>query len=190
MGHSYRNGFSMIEVLVSILVLALGVIGAAGMQLHALRTNQQSGFQSAAVQLASELADKMRANDSQMRQDDSANPFLAIDYHADAEPQQPSKLCFAEGCDPAELADFDIYEWEKRVKAALPDGRVLVCRDTEPWDSTKHSLSWACKSGAGGGSVFLIKIGWQGKNPDGTLIRDADKQFAPVVALAVEPYIR
>src|SRR5690606_15894095 len=56
-----ENGFSLIEVLVAVFVLAVGVIGAAGMQLAALRTTQQSSFQTRALHLAAEMADYMRA---------------------------------------------------------------------------------------------------------------------------------
>jgi type IV pilus assembly protein PilV len=187
-----RNGFSLIEVLVSMLVVALGVIGAAGMQMTALRTSHQSGFQTLAVQLASEMADKMRANDNQMKQGAAANPFLAIDYRAaaDGEPAAPGKLCYASECDGEELAAFDIYEWKKRVKAALPAGRAIVCRDSMPWDSKSNALTWNCSPGADDNASLVIKLGWQSKNPDGSLIKDADNAFPPSVALTVEPYIR
>ena len=186
-----RNGFSLIEVLVSVLVLALGVIGAAGMQLTAMRTTQQSEFQTLALQLAAEMADKMRANDSQMKTG-GANPFLSVNYQSaiEGEPTAPGKLCYASACNGEELAEFDIYEWKKRVKAALPGGRVLVCRDSAPWDSAKNALTWNCSAGAGDNASLMIKIGWQGKNPDGSLIRDAVNVFPPSVALTVEPYIQ
>lgn len=186
---SGQRGVSLIEVLVAVLVLALGVIGAAGMQLTAMRTARQSGFQTAAVQLASELADKMRANDKQMKLADGDNPFLGLDYKSalDGEPTPPNKLCHASNCNPGELAKFDIYEWTKRLKAALPEGRARVCRDAEPWSDSKGALTWSCTSGAGNGTAVVVKVGWQGKNPDGTLIRDAAKEFPPGVALIVEP---
>lgn len=187
-----KNGFSLIEVLVSMFVLALGVIGAASMQLAALRTTQQSAFQTAALQLASEMADKMRANDSQMKQSGSANPFLMVDYKSDTdgEPTAPGKLCYADTCDGGELAEFDIYEWKKRIRATLPGGRVLICRDSAPWDSAAKGFTWSCAGGAESSAPLVIKLGWQGKNPDGSLIRDAAKLFPPSVALAVEPYIK
>lgn len=183
------DGFSLIEVLVSILVLSLGVIGAAAMQLTGLRTTQQSGYQSVALQLASELADKMRANDSQMKQIDGANPFLAIDYKSaeQGEPASPGS-CYGISCSGAELAEFDIYEWKKRIKAGLPAGRAVVCRDAAPWDSANGSLRWSCNGGPG--SSLVIKVGWQAKNPDGSLIEDANSEFPPSVALIVEPYLQ
>ncbi|MGH8806965.1 MAG: type IV pilus modification protein PilV [Noviherbaspirillum sp.] len=187
-----EKGFSLIEVLVSMLVVALGVIGAAAMQMTALRTSQQSRFQTLAVQLASEMADKMRANDSQMKQGDAANPFLVVDYKSvtDGEPAAPGKLCYAAACSGGDLAAFDIYEWKKRVKAVLPGGRVLICRDSAPWDSARNALTWNCSAGTEGSASLVIKLGWQGKNPDGSLIKDADNTFPPSVALTVEPYIK
>lgn len=186
-----RNGFSLIEVLVSMLVLALGVIGAAGMQLTAMRTTQQSEFQTLSLQLAAEMADKMRANDSQMKKA-GANPFLSVSYQSaiEGEPSAPGKLCYATACDGEDLAAFDIYEWKKRIKTALPGGRVLICRDSAPWDSGKSALTWDCSAGSGDSASLVIKIGWQGKNPDGSLIRDAANIFPPSVALTVEPYIQ
>lgn len=190
-----QNGFTLIEVLISVFVLALGVIGAAGMQLNAMRTGQQSGFQTIAVQLASEMADNMRANANQLNQDDSANPYI-IEYNSatDAAPAAPGKLCYGAtvNCSGAELADFDIYEWETRLKAALPGGRVVICRDATPWNSTDAALSWDCaySLSTAKNAPFVIKVGWQGKNPDGSLIKDANNLFRPSVAITVEPYTK
>jgi type IV pilus assembly protein PilV len=187
-----NSGFSMIEVLVSILVLAVGVIGAAGMQLSAMRTSKQSVFQTNALQLASEMADRMRANDAQMKQKDGANLFLSVDYKSasEGEPPSPKKFCYESGCDAAELAQFDIYEWEKRLKQALPGGRVRICRDASPWNFTSKSLTWNCGAGAADNASLVIKVGWQLKNPDGTLVKDNGTEFPPSVALTVEPYIQ
>jgi type IV pilus assembly protein PilV len=183
-------GFSMMEVLVSILVLAIGVIGAAGLQLGALRATKQSSLQTTALQLAAEMADKMRANDKQMKQ--STSLFLGVDYQSasDGEPATPAKMCYAAPCNADELAAFDIYEWEKRVKDTLPGGRAMICRDASPWDSDKNSLTWDCDGKSGNGASYVVKVGWQARNPDGTLIQDAAKTFPPSVALTVEPYIQ
>jgi len=132
-----QSGFTLIEVLISVLVLALGVIGAAGMQLTALRTTQQSAFQTIALDLASEMAEKMRANTGQMKQLDDLNTFMNVNYKSgtDGNPSAPDKMCFEEAvnCNAKELAEFDVYEWETRIKAALPSGRVVICRDANPW---------------------------------------------------------
>lgn len=185
------GGFSLIEVLISIFVLAVGVIGVAGMQLTALHTSQQSAFQTVALQLASEMADRMRANDAQMKLDDGANPFLFVDYKSSAEQSTASsKLCYAAQCDNTELAKFDIHEWGKRVATSLPGGRALICRDSMPWDSAKGALKWECNTG--NSAPVVIKLGWlgKGKNPDGSLINDPKEPFPPSVAVTVKPYTK
>lgn len=184
---SNKAGFSLVEVLVSMLVLAFGVIGAAGMQLAALRTTQQAAFQTISLQLAAEIADAIRASERQMGGNWGVNPFAGMNYRAadDSEPAVPSRLCYQTACDGTEFAEFEIYEWKKRIKAALPGGRVLICRDAEPWSNAANVLSWDCDSGSAANAPLVIKLGWQAKNPDGSLIRDDHNQFPPSVAIAV-----
>lgn len=184
------NGFSLVEVLVSILILAIGVIGAAGMQLAATRTTQQSALQTVALQLASEMSDKIRANGAAIR-GRLENPFLSVDYNSatQGEPVAPAKLCFGIDCSDRDLAAFDVYEWERRVKSELPGGRVRICRDISPWDRGTRSLTWDCSPGdANGTAPLVIKLGWQGKNPDGSLVRSGGAEFPPSVAVTVIAY--
>lgn len=183
-------GFSLIEVLIAVFVLALGVIGVAGMQLTAMRTSQQSAFQTTAVELAAEMADKMRTNDQQMKLPDGGNPFLNVDYQSQSgAPTSARVTCYGVGsnCSAQDLAAFDIDEWEKRIKASLPISRAKICRDGRPWDSDAKSLTWDCDSSSGS---IMIKIGWQAKNPDGSFTVERGTSFPPIVALTVMPYTK
>jgi type IV pilus assembly protein PilV len=187
---SGNAGFSLIEVLVSILILAIGVIGTAGMQLAAARTTQQSALQTVALELASEMSDKIRAN-HRISNSNMAGTYLSVDYDSDRQgaPTPPSKLCFGVECNSIEVAAFDIYDWEKRIRSDLPGGRVRICRDAHPWSEASRSLQWGCAAAESDDSVpIVIKVGWQGKNPDGSLVRNSDKEFPPAVALAVTSY--
>lgn len=179
------GGFTMLEIMVALLVLALGIMGGAAMQLTALRTRHQSALLSQSTRLATGLAERMRANAGLLRQLDVANPYLALDYDAVAEPnpQAPRPLCYALGarCDAAQLALFDLYELKQQVLASLPGGRARVCRDASLWQGGR--LRWSCDGGAG--APLVIKVGWRGKNPDGTPWRDETGQFAPGVAIAL-----
>ena len=171
-------GFTLVEVLVALLVLALGVIGGAAMQLTALRTRHQSALLSSAALLASGMAERMRMNAAQMQQDDVANPYLGIDYDAgaDVHPVAPAPMCFAPAaCSSAQLARFDIYELKQQIQTSLPGGRLVICRD-----AGHEAPSWSC-SGAPGAPI-VIKLGWRGKNPDGSPDGAAP---VPEVALAL-----
>lgn len=59
---SRASGFSMIEVLVSLLVLALGLLGFALLQTMNLRYTQSADYRTHATNLAYDLLDQMRAN--------------------------------------------------------------------------------------------------------------------------------
>jgi len=178
-------GFSLLEVLVAVAVLAIGIAGGAAMQLAALRTQHQSALLSQATQLATNLAERMRANGVQLSMPDGANPYLGFNYDALAEPDPapPQPLCYALGamCGSAQLALFDLYELKTLVHDRLPGGRAVVCRDAGMWQDGK--LRWACSGGAD--APLVVKVGWRGKNPDGTPLKDDQGQYAPGMAIAV-----
>jgi len=181
----YRDGggFTLLEVLVAVVVMALGVIGGTAMQLTAMRTRHQSLLLSQSMQLASSLAEQMRANPQQMRLPDAGNIYLNLNYDALAEPDPapPAALCFGADCDSAQLAASDLYQLKVQVHASLPGGRALVCRDASAWQGGQ--LQWACSGGSG--APLVVKVGWRGKNPDGTPLKDAAGEYQPGVALAI-----
>ncbi len=180
-------GFSLVEVLVSIFILSVGIIGSAGLQLTAFRAERQAAAQTAALQLATEMADMIRALDRRHAISGFPGPIAGVSYQAnlDGEPQAPGKLCYASRCSPSELAEFEIYDWKRRVKLALPAGRLLICHDATPWDNGKKSLSWVCHEDPDGRGPLVIKLGWQVQNPDGALATSEDGTFPPGLAITV-----
>jgi len=70
------DGSSLVEVLVSLLLLALGLLGASILQLTSLRARHESALLSAAAQLAAGMAERMRANSALMAGPDAGNPYL------------------------------------------------------------------------------------------------------------------
>lgn len=183
MSTSRAAGFTIIEVLVAVLVLAFGVMGSAAMQLAALRTRHQSALLSNAVHLGSSMLDSMRANAGQMALSDLDNPYLGLDYAAamPAEPAAPGPACFAPaGCGSARMASFDIAQWKRQLRSSVPGGRFVICRDDQA-GSGAGSMVWDC-SGNPAASI-VIKLGWTGKNPDGSMRHDGAHQVMLVLAL-------
>ena len=155
-----EGGFTLMEVLIALLLLAIGVLGAAATQLSAMRTRHGSALMSDGVQLASSLADRMRANATQMLRPDGANPYLRLRYDsADGAPAAPAVLCYAAtDCNSDQLAQFDAYEVAMALHANFPGGRVAVCRDNVLWDSARDHLSWECVGTRQ--APLVIKLGW------------------------------
>jgi type IV pilus assembly protein PilV len=170
------DGFTLIEVLVAMFVLALGVVGAAGTQVSAARLRQQAALESEAVQLAASLGARMRVNAAQMALADASNPYLQFRYDAlDGDPVAPPAQCFgAAACDPAQLAAFDLYEAARLVQGAFPGGRIAVCRDGSGWNAALQAFEWTCAGGAG--APVVVKLGWRAPGSTGA---------APFVALVV-----
>jgi type IV pilus assembly protein PilV len=174
-------GFTLVEVMIAVLVLALGIVGGVSMQLAALRARHQSTLLAQASWLAVGMAERMRANPEQMRLPDGANLYLTLDYDVLAEPNPPvpAALCYGGDCNGAQLAAFDLYEMKALMRENLPAGRAVVCRDAGLWSGGK--LRWACSGGAG--APLVVKVGWRGKNPDGTPRKDEAGEYVPGVAL-------
>jgi len=177
------SGFSLTEVLVSIVVLAVGVLGVARMQLNALMSTRQLAFHTTAMQLASEMADKIRANTVSM--DEGESPFLGFDYSSNAgDSDGQAAACFnASRCNARQLAEFDIHEWEKQMRASLPSSRARICRDDAPWDEGMRSYRWECSDSG----PMVVKIGWRGRAANDASERN-DNAFPPAVVMSVGAY--
>lgn len=173
-------GFTLVEVLVALLVVALGVAGAAALQTRALRTGREAARLSAGAQLAASLAERMRANPVAMALADADNPYLAFDYDAASGPPTPASLCFAGAdCNPDQLAAFDRFELAQAVATQFPHGRIRVCRDAAPPDPSSGLPRWDCDGQAG--APLAIKLGWR----EAGAAKVASGADAPVVLLLV-----
>jgi len=154
------SGFSLIEVLVSVFVLAAGVIGAVAMQMASLQANRQSAYQSEAARLAADMAERIGAAD--VPADDGGNPYLRVDHAAgQALPPVPAEDCYGAeaSCDSTQSTQFALTEWLNRLDAVLPGMRVRICRDAAPWDAGRRRYTWACAPSAQ--APIAIKIGWR-----------------------------
>lgn len=172
------DGYTLVEVLVAALVLAAGVVGMAGAHLASMRTRTGTALTSGGVQLASALAERMRANAAQMQAGDALNPYLQLRYDAQTDgPPAPAAACFgAAGCGGAQMAAFDLYEFKRALHAAYPAARAAVCRDA-PAPTSSGPLAWECTGGAQ--APIVVKLGWRAPGAD------AAAQVAPSVAIVV-----
>ena len=173
-----QSGFSLLEALVSIVILSFGLLGVAGLQASSLKYTRDARNQSVAVNLAREMAEMIRSNARESGKV-ADNPYL-VDEEGNAEviniPNAPATCLDAgENCaTPAELAAAQREEWKYRVGQALPGARVAVCMDSAPYDANGLP-QWGCTAG---GNIIAIKIGWD---------RD-DLSGKPLLAQEMPPY--
>jgi type IV pilus assembly protein PilV len=105
----HKRGFTLIEVLISMIILAIGLLGMAMMQGRALKTNKDAYLYGQANLLAYEMADRMRANSNYWK--NYPLPTPAIGNKCDSS---------ADNCDAAAMAAYDYYRWQADAINLLP----------------------------------------------------------------------
>lgn len=121
-----QHGFSLIEVLVTLLIMSLALLGTAGLQAYSMRLNQGSQFRTQAVFLAADLAERIEANkaaDYQTSWDFAASGAYDISGTNPAD-------CQTASCTPGNLATYDLWQWRRAVgdPAVLPQSSWTVTR--------------------------------------------------------------
>ena len=104
---STQSGFSLIEVLVTVVILAIGLLGVAGVQALGLRTANVALEHSLVTTLATDMAERIRANPTAFQ----ANQY-SIEMDEDNAPE--GALCEAV-CTPQQRAESDLVGWYNRL---------------------------------------------------------------------------
>jgi type IV pilus assembly protein PilV len=106
----HARGFTLTEILVTLVIISVGLLGVAGLHSMSLRNNFDALIRSHASALADEIADRMRTNRTRA---------LAGDYN----------IALGVPRTGPTLADADINDWRLRLRAQLPgdaDGAVSL----------------------------------------------------------------
>lgn len=147
MNYRHQQGVGLIEVLVAVLVLAIGLLGLAGLQTQSLRFNNEAYFRTQATLLAMDMADRLRSNSELARKNSALYTF----EKGDTLPAGSLTGCETSTCTPAEVAAYDLLQWHKRAEVLLPGGQVEVAPDplaaglATPWQSYVIRIGYSSK---------------------------------------------
>jgi len=123
----HQTGVSLIESLVALLVLALGVLGLAGIQARTLVDSRSTNARGAAVRMAEDLNERIQFNTPARLA--AASPYL-INWGA---PPAAPVDCAAAACTSADMAAYDLNQWKTTLRAVLPQGDATVFQSpTDP----------------------------------------------------------
>ncbi|NOX76101.1 MAG: type IV pilus modification protein PilV [Gammaproteobacteria bacterium] len=198
------SGFTLIEVLVTLVILSIGLLGLAGLQISGLHANMDSEQQSKATMMADDIIERMRANPLGV----IAGSYAVVDSATqDCNRNPPAPFCSnfnsgggaqdATDCTPMQMAAFDAWIWtcgmpvasgvqRNGVKNQLNSGTATIqCTDANGADGDPCSP----------GSSYTISVNWTGRmlnqgaladaNGDGTV--DANEQMARNITVSVIP---
>jgi type IV pilus assembly protein PilV len=143
-----HGGFSLVEVLVAMVVMAVGLLGIAGLYVEGLRAGRTSLYRTTAVTLAADMADRIRAN------------ALAGDAYAGAGPGADGGcVAGADDCDPATMAADDWFHWRTDLAERMPDGTEaeLTVVDAPPLRTYAIEIRWP-EPGQAEPSVYRLQV--------------------------------
>jgi len=141
------DGFTLVESLITIVVLAIGVLALAILQLRTLVDTRTASMRNIATAMAYNMADQMRSNEIGLTAGYFNNPNAL-----------PDAACYtAKGCTPEVMASTSYAAWRDDLQAALPAGEGVVCIDSTPNDGS--AANPACDGV--NGAPYAIKIWWR-----------------------------
>lgn len=137
-----QRGVGLMEVLVAMLVLAIGVLGFIALQYRAVEATSESGYRVQAVNVARDLAERVRINRGVI------DTYMA--RMADPEKQKTSsKDCFTDNCTTTELAEFDVAQVVARARSVGMTMNVITCQGNSDGRNCVY-IAWGDTSATNG----------------------------------------
>lgn len=142
-----QQGFSLLEVLITMLIVSFGLLGIAGIIVTSLKNNQSSYARSQASLMVNDIVDRMRANRS----------------GAEASPSPYNLALTAAAPVGGDIASDDLAQWRATLATNLPSGTGAVAVDdttkkvtvTVQWDDAHGTADTAHGVGTSAQQVVL-----------------------------------
>lgn len=177
-------GLTLIEVLVTVVITSIGLMGLLSLQMQALKATQDAGNHSHATWILNDLSSRIRANKGASLSYVSAAP---VNCPAKPTAVTPAAVCsnYATGsarvrsavCTGAELAAWDLFE----VACGLPrdnlniNGNPIDALPSNPGLPWGPTLTVVCETpGCTNGDPLLLTLTWRAKI-DATEATDASE---------------
>lgn len=149
MSIKHQQGFSLLEVLISMVIIMFGLLGMAGVQMLAINNTENARYQVVATNHAASLAAMMRGNYAFW-----ATPRNITITGATAGASSTTLTgfgtvpaatnCESVVCDAAQMAYFDLQNWGYEVVKDLPAGTsAITCSATAIPTTCTITMSWS-----------------------------------------------
>lgn len=149
-----QRGFSLLEVLVSMLVIMFGLLGMAGMQMLAVNNTETARYNTMAAMFASNMAANIQGNKAYWGT--PPNSVSVNGATVTGGPAVSSKDCVATTCSPSEVAYYDLTNWGRSLlgkingtvaSQGLPGGTgALACSSATTPAGCTLTISWTEKN--------------------------------------------
>ena len=137
-GYQSIRGFTIIEILVAMIITAIGLLGLAAMQTLAIKDQQNAFFFAQAASLAYEMSDRIKVNPL---------PWRATSLPASTPCNYSCTV--ATPCSASQMATFDYCAWQSNAKNRI---------DSNTFSSVATNITNGICTGASG--KLCLTIGW------------------------------
>ena len=143
-----QKGFTLLESLIAILLVALGILGILGIQMRTLSNTQDTMRRSLSIRLVNDLSERIKNQTSGIA---NAGQYTTTWTNLAQPITAPATDCSANGatCSSTQLAQYDKYLWLNSVKNSLPLGQVRVFA-TNDSKSLGVMLAWRSNEDSAG----------------------------------------
>jgi type IV pilus assembly protein PilV len=140
-----NQGFSLLEVLVALVILSIGLIGVAAVQVNTMKFAQVSQQRSGASQQIMAISERMRSNLAGVR----AGNYNFVGVFAALPSMAPSVINCSGTCTALQISRMDLNLWLTELARALPSGRAVINQANAP-QSWQITVMWEEKDLAAG----------------------------------------
>ena len=151
--YKHQRGVTLLEVLVTIVILAFGLLGLAGLQSRLQIAELESYQRAQAVVMLSDMAERIRLNNAQ------ADSYVV--FRVGTGDTQPAS-CTSLATGPVR----DLCEWSNALKGASEQqssaniGAMVGARGCISLIQARDTTLGVCKPG-----IYLVSVAWQGMSP-------------------------
>ena len=128
-----ERGFTLVEVLVALVVMTVGMLGIAALYVEGLRLSRTSIYRMNAVNLAADMAERIRTN-----------PTVPADYAGNGPGAENDCVNGANACTEQELAEDDWWRWQAAMAENMPPDTAgdIEVNDTPTIDQYDITVTW------------------------------------------------
>lgn len=161
---SRQRGVGMIEVLVALLVMSIGVLGYAGLQLRALNSTEDAHYRTQAVAIAQDIVERIAANPAGLTTYTTAANWAPFNQ-GDAVPATWN-ACLGIDCTSTQMAQSDIQQATWTVAQLIPGGQV-VAGECVGLETTCVTVAWGdtapadCDPATGVECIRMEVVTWE-----------------------------
>ncbi len=129
---SNNHGFTLIEVLISLLIFGVGIIGVTALTTQSQKITYQAYQSMIATWQLHDMMELIRANASQ------ASGSTQYEHSYKGTESRATKDCIANECNASEMADYDVLLWLSETSNVLPSAEGTVSRAASAFTLTLY----------------------------------------------------